>query len=392
MKLSDVIKKTLMAGIALTATLHAPQAALAQGAQLANAAPTLIITNDPLPERLQSQLYGKRRVTPIDPVDVNGPDYYQPVKTPVGQKVAELRESLFELEGNVGRLADGLSRIEDNGRARSAAYYANVATISSQLQTGTTPGNPRLVERLNVAQASLESLASNVAELNELAVDVSRVATESAFLLDAIRATYGLSGAVEEDHENLARLEDATNNTIVLIERLLNNVNDDITRSAAYLASERNNIRALSLAVSNGDLYGKSLSSRPFSNAQPSNLYPANASGPAAATGGFVQQTRTVKPLVVIRFDKPKVQYEQPLYLAVSEALERFPEARFELVAVSPQRGNTAQVAIESTRARRNAESVLRTLTQMGLPLERVKLTAASDQQARTNQVHVYVR
>ncbi|MEZ5919436.1 MAG: hypothetical protein R3D66_05910 [Alphaproteobacteria bacterium] len=46
--------------------------------------------------------------------------------------------------------------------------------------------------------------------------------------------------------------------------------------------------------------------------------------------------------------------------------MDRYPDARFDLVAVTPTGGNAAEVTNESTRARRNAERVLRTLTQMG--------------------------
>jgi hypothetical protein len=222
-------------------------------------------------------------------------------------------------------------------------------------------------------------------------LDAANVASEAAFLLEETRAAFGLSGAVEEDHVFLAELEDSINATIVAIERVLNNVNDDITRTSTYLSSERNNLRTLALAVSNGDLYGKSLSSRPFSNvgsfqtasASQSDVISA-APQPAVLSGP--------RPLAKIRFDSANVNYEQPIYMAVNEALERYPNAMFDLVAVHPTRGNAAEVAIESTRARRNAERVLRTITQMGVPLERVNLSYSESAEAATNEVHLYIR
>lgn len=86
------------------------------------------------------------------------------------------------------------------------------------------------------------------------------------------------------------------------------------------------------------------------------------------------------------------MNYEQPLYLAVSEALDRYPQARFELVAIHPTKGNAAQVAIETTRAKRNAEKVLRSLTQMGLPSDQVDLSYAPSSDAKTSEVHLYIR
>jgi hypothetical protein len=86
------------------------------------------------------------------------------------------------------------------------------------------------------------------------------------------------------------------------------------------------------------------------------------------------------------------VEYEQALYSAVSQALERRPQAGFDLIAVAPGQGSAAQVARGANRARRSAESVLRSLTAMGLPPSRVNLSAGTSGQAQTAEVHVYVR
>lgn len=383
--------------------------------------PALVITNEPLPADLRSKVYSKPSVAPQTyPQQVIGPQYYNDGSaTVVGNKVDDLRGELFGLQGKVAELSEELATLELDGQHRAAEYYASVATISTQLQSGTTPGNPRLINKLNIARDNLEELSGNIADLNDLAVDISGAASMSSFLLESARATYGLSGAIEEDHVRLAQLEDAVNNTVVVIDRLLNNVNDDITRTTAYLATERDNLRTLSLAINTGDMFGKSLANRPFSSVGQATFTPVAAS----SYGGVMQQPPmpmddmgvlddtmapasfpmpepvapqgvpiSPRPLVKIRFDKPNVAYEQPVYMAVNEALNRFPNARFELVAVHPSAGNAAEVAIESTRSRRNAERVLRSLTEMGLPLDRVDLSYTPSTDATTNEVHLYVR
>ena len=281
-------------------------------------------------------------------------------------------------------------------------YNASVATINTQLQSGTTPGNPRLVQKLQTAQGNLDRLSQNVADLNAMAVEAANAASMGSFLLEACRSAYGLSGAVEEDHAALAQVEDQVNNTIVTIDRVLNEVNDDITRTAAYLSAERSNIRTLSLAVTNGDYYGASLASRPFSSAPPSTLMqPANYApsagisagpGPAPITPVAAVPLSNPRPLVKIKFDQPNIEYEQAVYMAVNEAMQKYPNARFELIAVNPSAGNAAQVAIESTRARRNAEMVLRSLSQMGIDVNKIDLSTLQSAEARTNEVHIYIR
>jgi hypothetical protein len=59
---------------------------------------------------------------------------------------------------------------------------------------------------------------------------------------------------------------------------------------------------------------------------------------------------------------------------------------------VTPGGGTPAEVALNSNSARRNAESVLRTLTNMGLPPDRVSLAATTSPTATTTEVHLYVR
>ncbi|GJL84503.1 MAG: hypothetical protein DHS20C02_02780 [Micavibrio sp.] len=374
-------------------------------AQRASGAPVLI---DPFPKKVRDQVYTKPvRTRDIKANEITGSSYFKPTQTIVSAKVTELQSDLAKVQGNITGISGNLRNLERSGEGKAAEYYANIATINTQLQSGTTPGNPRLVQKIGAAERNLEDLSTDVARLNELAVDAARVASEASFLLENTRAAYSVSGAVEEDHVDLAQLEDSINNTLVLIERVLNNVNDDITRTTAYLGSERHNLRALALAVTNGDLYGKSLANRPFSSVTPfepgasgqsTRSIPApsiSAGSSAALTPSPAQSSTgltTARPLVKIRFDRPDVEYEQAVYMAVNEALDRYPNARFELVAVNPTQGNAAQVAIESTRARRNAERVLRTLTQMGLPLERIDLSYTDNPQATTNEVHLYIR
>lgn len=355
---------------------------------VAKPAPPTSSTSSSIPQSIKKNVYSKPiQIGDITPSDVSGEAYYKDTETLVTRKVRELNGELLNLQGDVNSLAGSLSGLERENERRAAEYYAAVATINTQLQAGTTPGNPRLMQKLSTAESNLDNLTEMVARLNQVAVDASELASESSFLLESTRSAYTLSGAVEEDHVRLAELEDAISATIVIIERILNNVNDDISRVSGYLSSERQNLRTLSLAVTNGDLYGKSLSNRPFNSAQPF----ASENGaitPVVATSGLGGP----RPLVKIRFDRPDVAYEEPVYMAVNEALERYPNARFDLVAIHPTSGNAAEVAIESTRARRNAERVLRTLTQMGMPLERIDLSYSQSGEAATNEVHIYVR
>lgn len=423
MKTKHSLKKILLVSLLTYGSMALPHTASAQQPAPIDAIddgiPTLVVTNRPTSQAIDAPVYETPNRAPvIGARNIMNEEYFAPMDTLASRKIVEIREELFGLQSRVADLSAQLADKERIGQDLAANYYANVATISTQLQSGTTPGNPRLIEHMATAQESLEVLASNVAGLNTLAIQIADTASVSAFLQEAARAAYALSGAVEEDHARLAQLEDSISNTVTIIERLLNNVNDDITRSAAYLASERSNLRTISLAIANGDLYGRSLSNRPFSKVSQSSLFETRDTNTMSSSLGMgmagasslnagnaamdlMRETSRMpsaaapiqpRPLVVIRFDNPHVEYQQAVYMAVNEAMERYPAATFELVAVNPAMGNAAKVAIETTRARRNAEKVLRTLTQMGLTSDRIELSSLANENVSTNEVHIYIR
>ncbi len=306
-----------------------------------------------------------------------------------GAKVAQLARELETLAVGINTANTRFQQRRAITEQNALRYYVIAAAISARLQIGTTPGNPVLVSQWNMAQSELDRILADVAALNTLANDVASQAALSTYLIASITAAYGLSGAVEEDHRRLAEVEDEVNRTVVLIDRLLDEVNDTIARQTSYVNNERRNLTTLSLAIKNGEMFGPSLANHAFAAATPATQRSARtlaqSSGAAAAPGAR-------EPLVIIRFDRPDVPYQQALYSAVSQALERRPASTFDVVAIATSKGSPAEVALNTNESKRNAERVFRTLTEMGLPGDRVTLSATASGAVKTNEVHIYVR
>lgn len=303
----------------------------------------------------------------------------------VGQKVAQHRTELIALQNTIVQRNQQLQSARLRATEDSQRYHGTIAAIKARLQLGTTPGNPVLTSQWQAAQLELERLNADVTQLNSLANNVASDSAMAAYLLEAARATYGLAGAIDEDHRQLAILEDETNRTVVLIDRLLNELSEDISRQTSYIGSERRNLNVIGLAIQNGEILGNSLFNRAFANAAPVG---GGIPTPAAAVGLPAGQ----QPLVIIRFDRPNVQFEQPLYNAISEALERRPRAIFDLVAVAATGGTTAEAALNISRAKQNADDVVRALADMGLPAERLRLSSTSSSENAINEIRIYVR
>ena len=293
--------------------------------------------------------------------------------TVVGQRVETLRDSLRALQARVNQSSAHFEAMEASTTATSQRYHGTMAAINARLQIGTTKGNPILISQWNEAQSDLEKIAADVSEMNNLANTVAGDAGEVGFLLESVQSAFELSGAIEEDHRQLTVLEDETSRTSVLTNRLLNQLTNDINRQTADVGTERMNLTNTSIAIKNGGFLGSSAGTRNY-------LETAKA---ADTTSGERQA------LVIIRFDRDDVAYEQALYDAISRTMQERPQSSFDVVSIAPLNSNLANNQVKSVQ---NAERVLRSLIDMGLPASRVKLASTANANVASNEVHVYVR
>ena len=139
-----------------------------------------------------------------------------------------------------------------------------IAGINTRLQVGTTPGNPILIQQFNAAEGDLDRLANDVIDMNKMVTSINGNSNLASYLAEATRATFGLSGAVDEDHRQLAILQDEVDQTLVLIDRLLGELGQDIRRQTEYVASERSNLNLLASGIRNGEIYGNSFTNQPM--------------------------------------------------------------------------------------------------------------------------------
>jgi len=159
-----------------------------------------------------------------------------------------------------------------------------------------------------------------------------------------------------------------------VLDRLLKEISDNVQRQTAYAGNERSNLTVLANSIKTGELYGA------LTTPVPSG---ALSSQQLASNG---------QPLVVIKFDRPDVDYQQQLYAALNQALQNRPSAGFEVVAVSPSKGNAASVQIGQSTARRHAQDVMRAMTDMGVPATRLGVASTTDAGTSASEVRVFVR
>ncbi len=319
--------------------------------------------------RLGTTVFQTREIPPFEVSD-----------TFVGRKVGELRNDLGDLQNTIDSHNRQLQDLRARTREAAGIYHQRVGVMNARLQVGTTSGNPILVQQWNRAQGELQSIDRVNDAMNALNNEVGATSSLSAYLLDSVQSAYGLSGALEVDHEHLALVEDATNRSVVLIDRLHNELSEDTARQSSYLSRERQNLITLSLAIKNGEFYGDSLANMAFGEPE------------APAEERAAQDYLDRQALVVIRFDTDNIAYEQAVYNAISQVLDRRPQAAFDVLAVAPQVDDQTRSSLDRAQVRRLAGRVLRSMNEMGLPPNRVSLAATTSHSVDTNEVHIYIR
>jgi hypothetical protein len=260
-------------------------------------------------------------------------------------------------------------------------------------------------------------------------------------MLESIQAGFLLSGAVDEDHDQLKLLRDEVSRLIVQLDYLRNQVTDDIQRQTNYLTTERSNLQALAFAITRGELLGNSLANRPvIVNPAPVMMLPQlavrlpQASGNQAALRRrrmrlrqrpsrparsaplrcrrvstcksrgykYIASTNAVwrrsrgaldgAPFGFNTLQSTAGSVRTTAAAAVSAAMQRKPELQFAVVAVTPASGDPAELATMQEAAGRHAEDVKRSLIQLGTAPSRVAMSRTQTQDAKTPEVHVYVR
>ena len=297
----------------------------------------------------------------------------------VSKKVAAIETKLQQIQENIRKNTEVFRELKNKNAEESRQYYEYVARIHARLQIGTTPGNPELTEMWKQASALLTGSDKNMSETAKLSSEIIRTKNELNSLLDTIGETFLIPGAMEIDHENLKALEDQANQTVVSLNRLSSDVSAQIARQQQYFSTESQNINMLGTDIQSGSMV----------NARPQAAVSVPAAPALLSAAAYLPDAdlNGRRPLMVIRFNKKNVAYEQSLYKAVKAALDRRPNTNFEIVAVSPSNAKSGE-----TEAAKNADAVRNSLISMGLPESRIYSSKTKSASIQTTEVHLYLK
>jgi hypothetical protein len=327
---------------------------------------------------------GAGQPAPIVPLDAS--KLGTPTGTSAGMRMGRFRSDLVQLQQSAAAQIERGRQLQADMDANVSGYQATVAAMKPGQQGGAAEAGA-----WQSAQAQLRAISTTLDQMNDLSGEVAKNVAYAAYLLESIRAAGSAPDAVEEDHRQLQVLDEATARTSMSLDRLLNALRQEVLRQSHFLGTE--GARLAQVAPASGAAANAGISvqppapqplpQEPETQTAPQPALPAGPAGAGLATG---------RPFVVIPFDDPAVQYEQQLYEAVNAALERSPNVAFDLVAVTPAAATPDEAALNSEAAQANADRVMRSLLDMGLPADRISLTQITDPNVQRNEVHLYVR
>jgi hypothetical protein len=333
-----------------------------------------------------------------------------PSPAPVGQAAMPANTAQAFLASDAGRLQGELEQIKArvanrdrslqeirNGFVRDAsAYQTATGVVGTGLQSGKPSGDPALLGQWKNAQAALARMDGSMAQLVALSVQSAQDASFADYIADSAKRARALEGSVAEQERFRAIQTDAAA-TIAAARTQKTAIGAEVERQTVDVTRERVELMRLASAIEGGTLYPASKSAN-FSVPRAAVVNPpaaqvARAGNPhsiiaASPPGDFGGK----KPLVVIRFEQPNVQYDQPVRKAAALALQRKPTAIFDVVASAPADGAPDAVASAREKSKADAEGVVRSLMNAGVPSNQLTLTLATPQTGAASEVRIFVR
>jgi hypothetical protein len=306
----------------------------------------------------------------------------------VKNAIATLESGVNYLESAYGQRRNNYTAMQDNITASAKAYLDIVSDIRAKLQVGTTPGNPQLLSQLNSARVALDALGSRVINLRELNNTLDRDLSQAIFLKQMGRNAQFIQGSAESDLEriqsDLLRLDRTTRT----METMRDSSNRLIERQQGLEQIHRNELNLLNQIIYRG-VNAESFSFRADELTQNGANQALNApvetsmATPAVQVSSLADNTKTQPAagnpeLLSLTLAGKKKGFEESLYNAISKAHTQNADVTFALKGVYPTGKTKAETKKLQQQAKKDADTVLTAMVDMGVPASRVTVSVAA--------------
>ncbi len=96
-------------------------------------------------------------------------------------------------------------------------------------------------------------------------------------------------------------------------------------------------------------------------------------------------------PLLVLRYNQPRIYYDKQLYAAVSKAVAIKPEVVFSIVSFVPANGSEDRQEQMAVIAAQQTNQLVAAMKNMGIPQNRINVSRETVNDARYHEIYMYV-
>jgi hypothetical protein len=96
-------------------------------------------------------------------------------------------------------------------------------------------------------------------------------------------------------------------------------------------------------------------------------------------------------PLMILRYNKPRIYYSRQLYQVISRAVEIKPSVVFEIVSFIPKQPYESRREKMENEAKQNVNQLIEHMKEMGVPRERITVTRQQVDDGRYHEIYLYV-
>ena len=289
---------------------------------------------------------------------------------------AGLSDQLQRLQADVSKRRDQFTAVRGELQQNAETYDRLLTGIEGSRRSGTPATDPQLGADVNRAQMQIDRVANGIAQLSNLSSWATSDATLANYILQATRAASMQPDLGDSERRQIIATENETNRTATGIDRLLSDIGEAIATAGRRLGADRQRLAAVT--------GGSAVAASPAAGGGATRS-PAAATTRSTAAAAAAARPDERRPLVVIHFDRPDVAYRDDLNAAVTAARQRRPDIGFDVVGVSPP-GRPPE------SLRRNVDSVVRSLADMGVAGDRIRPSATTRADVQDEEVRLYVR
>jgi len=264
-----------------------------------------------------------------------------------------------------------LNEMRDDIMKSNTAYKDTVNKIQSSLSMGAAPADKYLVDQWKTARMQLDRNNDVAFDMKMLVAELEKDVKILEYIDSSVKGMDKIPGKTKSEQSELNKISSDAAFVKSDVLSLIKRVDDEVDNNMHSILIEKENLNDLALSIKEGRVVNSGINMK-------QEVY-MRKSGQSYS---HVMDQKLTGSRSLIDIDMSKQSdYGEPLYHALSRALERDSSVSFQIMSV----------ASNSDIAKKNIEKVMATLNEMKMPASRISIKSYVTTSSNP-QVSIYAR